>query len=417
MILPRLLPLTRRAAGYIRLRRDAAELRASGLFDAAWYRARNTDLGPIGNPTMHYLRRGADEGRQPSAAFDGEAYCKRYPDVAMTDANPLLHYLRLGRAAGREIFPVCAEAPPNKPLQCSTVLYEPESDLDDAEPDWPLVSVIIPSRDRAAMLARCVADVLTRTDYPRIEVIVVDNASRTWRARRLLARLRGDARVRILDFPAPFNWSAMNNAAACIAHGEVLLLLNNDVRAHQPAWLKEMARLALRPGTGVVGAKLLYPNHRVQHAGVSLTRGAVARHVFRHARADDPGHANMLVRRRVVAAVTGACMAIRRDVFDAVGGLEEVHLGITGGDIDLCLRVRAHGQCVMWTPFAVLEHHEAATRGLDLRDTHRDRLRREREYLVRTWGDLAQTDPYLPAGTICAGERILAVAPRHGQAG
>lgn len=421
MILRRLVSLARRVIGYARLRRDAAELRASGLFDAVSYRAHNTGLGRIGNPALHYLQRGADEGRHPSAAFDGEAYCARYPDVEMTDSNPLLHYLRIGRGKGRETFPVRGEASPRQPLVETT---EPRNgddenlgEFDHAVPVWPLVSVIIPSRDRAAMLARCVADVLARTDYPRIEVIVVDNASRTRRAQRLLARLRQDARVRVLDFRAPFNWSAMNNAAARIARGEVLLLLNNDIRAHQPAWLQEMVRLALRPDIGVVGAKLLYPNNRVQHAGVSLSRGAVARHMFRHARADDPGHAGMLARRRTVAAVTGACMAIRRDSFDAVGGLEEAHLGLTNGDIDLCLRVRAHGQRVVWTPFAVLEHHEAATRGLDLTDTHRERLRREREYLVQTWGNLAQTDPYLPANTVCVGERLLAVVPPRCKAG
>lgn len=408
MISRHLVPFARRLAGYARLRRDAAELAVSGWVDAAWYRARNADLGHVRDPALHYLRRGAAEGRHPSAAFDGDAYCARYPDVEMSDSNPLLHYVRIGRREGRDVFPVRNDAPAPAPET-----DEPRDGFDESWEDidpiggcWPLVSVIIPSRDRADMLARCVSDVLRRTDYPSIEIILVDNASRSWRARHLLQRLRGDTRIQVLDFPAPFNWSAMNNAAARVARGEVLVLLNNDIRARQPGWLQEMARLALCPAIGVVGAKLLYPNGRVQHAGISLDRGAVARHVCRHVRADDPGPGGLLTRRRTVAAVTGACMAIRRELFNVVGGLEETHLGLTNGDIDLCLRVRARGLRVVCTPGAVLEHHEAATRGLDSTDTHRARLQREREYLVRTWGALARTDPHLPANLMLAGERL-----------
>lgn len=399
MILGRLLPLWRRLRAYARLRRDAAELAASGLFDPAWYRAHNAELGQLRNPALHYLRRGAAEGRHPSARFDGDAYRDRYPDVEMEDANPALHYVRVGRAEGRVCCSVSARAGPRPDTITGMRAGAADDRVDQVAPllaSWPLVSVIIPSREKGWMLARCVADVLRRTDYPLIEVIVVDNGSRSLLARRLLARLRRRDGVRVLDFPAPFNWSAMNNAAARVARGAVLVLLNNDIRARQPGWLREMVCLAMAPAIGVVGAKLLYPDNRVQHAGIGLGRGAVARHLFRHARAGDAGPGGMLARRRRVAAVTGACMAIRADLFAAVGGLEEAHLGVTNGDVDLCLRVRARGAGVVWTPFAVLEHHEAVTRGLDLSDAQRARLRREREYLVACWGQLAQTDPYWP---------------------
>jgi GT2 family glycosyltransferase len=416
MIPDPLVPFGRKLLAYARLRRNAAELRASGMVDAAWYRARNADLGRIGDPALHYLRRGAAEGRHPSAAFDGDAYRARYADVDMMDANPLLHYLRVGRAEGRICAPVCGNPTPRQRLEARMVL--PAGILDDSIFDigpevarWPLVSVIIPGRDRAGMLARCVADVLGQTDYPRLEVIVVDNASRSWRARRLLGRLRRTERVRVLDFPGPFNWSAMNNTAARIARGEVLLLLNNDIRAPQSGWLRETVRLVVQPGVGMAGAKLLYPNGRVQHAGISLTRGAVAHHLYRHAGADDPGPGQLLARRRRVAAVTGACMAIRRDVFDAVGGLEETQLGVTNGDIDLCLRVRALGLSIGWTPHAVLQHHEAATRGLDLSAAQRARVLRERTYMVQRWGELAQTDPYLHPSLCIVGERLALAAP------
>ena len=568
-------PFLRRAMAYARLRRDAAILAKCDLFDATWYCAANADLGKIRYPALHYLRRGAAEGRNPGPAFDGDAFRARYPDVDMSDANPLLHYFRIGRHEHRSISPPVMKTLPRLSLSDAnyqrwiaayesqnndgvftlprqpvflvttpdatdglrrsleaqsyphwrlsitgtnndttlledkdwdfllrlppgsqltetalfqlaeagstgaTILHADwdfldgtgqrvapqfqtawEPDLDQTAPlifvtsraalhqpitinhiprvlfhipgqppvtprapkrlditEHPLVSVIIPTRDNPRMLARCVNGILKQTDYPKLEIIVVDNASRTRRARRLLATMQQDPRLRVIDFSARFNWSAMNNKAARTARGDILLLLNDDIAVLQSGWLQEMVALAMRPGIGIVGAKLLYPNGGIQHAGISLGAGAVARHLFRHARAEDPGYVGILSQRRSVAAVTGACLAIRRTQFHVVGGLEEAHLGVTNGDIDLCLRIRAQGQRVVWTPFAVLQHQEAATRGLDITDTQRTRLRAEREYLVQTWGALAQSDPYLNPNLDLVGERLaLASPPRHAAA-
>jgi O-antigen biosynthesis protein len=257
----------------------------------------------------------------------------------------------------------------------------------------PLVSIIIPTRDRAALLARCVAGVLQRTDYAPIECLVVDNDSRERRTSRLLRRLAADPRVRILRHPGPFNWSTMNNAAVRQARGEIIVLLNNDTEVINPAWLREMVTLAQRPEIGIVGARLLYPDGTVQHAGITIGPAGVAAHLCRGAARDDPGHGGMLRHTRSVAAVTGACMVMRRAVFDEVGCLENEHLAVTHNDIDLCLRMRARGWRVVCTPRAELYHRDAASRGADDSDKEIARVRRERAYLVQRWGVLAEHDP------------------------
>jgi GT2 family glycosyltransferase len=279
----------------------------------------------------------------------------------------------------------------------------------------PLVSVIVPTRDRAALLARCVQSVLERTDYAAIELIIVDNDSRQGRTRRLLRRLAEDRRVRVLPFPGRFNWSAMNNVAVRVARGAFVVLLNNDIEAIHPGWLRAMVDLARRPEIGVVGARLLFPDGTVQHAGITLGPGAVGGHVLRGVARDDPGPGGMLRHTRSVAAVTGACMAVRRAVFDAVGGFESTQLAVTNNDVDFCLRVRALGWRVVCTPRAELYHREAASRGMDASPARLARVLRERAYLLRTWGRLAEHDPYLNPNLTMVGEEI-ALAASPGQA-
>ena len=275
----------------------------------------------------------------------------------------------------------------------------------------PLVSIIIPTRDRAALLARCTDGVLHRTDYAPIELLIVDNESRERRAARLLTRLATDPRVRILPYPGPFNWSAMNNAAVHAARGEIVVLLNNDIEIADPAWLCEMVTLAQRPDIGIVGARLLYPDGTLQHAGMTIGPGAVAVHLCRGAARHDPGHGGMLRYTRSVAAVTGACMAMRRAVFDAVGGLETAHLAVTNNDLDLCLRVRARGWRVVCTPRAELYHLDAASRGPELGAGQFARVQRERAYLVRRWGALAEHDPYLNPNLATVNGQLVLAAP------
>ena len=174
------------------------------------------------------------------------------------------------------------------------------------------------------MLATCIRSIRTRTQYDDYEIIIVDNGSVQQRTRDLFAELRADPAIRILARPAPFNFSRLNNAAAREASGAILCLLNNDIEVTHGGWLAEMVALAVQhPEIGCVGAKLLYPDGRIQHAGVVAGLGGVAGHAHRFAHADDPGYLERLRFVHDVSAVTAACLLIRREVFDAVGGLDE----------------------------------------------------------------------------------------------
>jgi GT2 family glycosyltransferase len=280
----------------------------------------------------------------------------------------------------------------------------------------PLVSVIIPTRDRAELLARCVEGVLNRTDYANIELLIVDNDSTEPATLALLDRLvAGDERVRVLRRPGPFNYSALNNAAAREAKGEILLLLNNDIDVIESGWLREMISCALRPDVGIVGAKLLYANDRIQHAGVVLGPDGQMHHLYCLASKNDTGYFGQLVLSRTLSAVTGACAAIRRSVFWEAGGLDEVNLAIAFNDIDLCLRLGDRGYRIVWTPFAELFHLESASRGQNDNPAKRAQFIRELQYMRKTWGSLLQSrDPFHNPNLLFAGGQIeIPSSPRR----
>ena len=258
----------------------------------------------------------------------------------------------------------------------------------------PLVSIIVPTRDRPDLLRTCTDGVLNRTEYRRIELLIVDNGTKDAEALALLDALSDDSRVRVLRQPGPFNWSALNNHAAAEATGEVLLLLNNDIAVLRPDWLAVLVTHALQPDVGAVGAKLLYPDGRVQHAGLATDLHGVPRHLFRFAAADDPGPSGLMALARSVWSVTGACLAIRRDLFVEVGGLNE-GLPVAYNDVELCLRLTAQGYRIVWTPAAVLEHRELASRPPDHLGPRREQVREELNRLHRDWGQLALYDPYV----------------------
>lgn len=281
----------------------------------------------------------------------------------------------------------------------------------------PLVSLIVPTRDRPELLAQCAEGVLQRTDYPALELIVADNDSRAPETRRLLEQLGRDPRVRVLPTPGPFNYSAINNAAAAAAAGEILILLNNDIDVIDPGWLRELAGHAMRPDVGAVGARLLYGDGRIQHAGVVLGVGAfeggpgIAGHFGFHAPSTDEGHGGQFVLTREVSAVTGACLALRRSVFERVGGLDAVDLTVALNDVDLCLRIGALGLRIVWTPFAELLHLESASRGYDQAPDDAERFRRECRILRDRWGPVLDADPFYNPGFSRADHSFQLVAP------
>jgi O-antigen biosynthesis protein len=247
----------------------------------------------------------------------------------------------------------------------------------------PLVSVVVPTRDQPDILARCAAGVLHRTEYPRIELVIVDNGSVDERALAVMQDLAGDERVRLIRDDRPFNYSALNNAAARRSSGDVLVLLNDDTEVIHPGWLRELVSLALRPEIGIAGARLLYPDGRIQHAGIVMETGG-AEHQFRFSDAAYLGPNGELALTRSVSAVTAACIALRREVFEKVSGLDE-DLVVAYSDVDLCLRVRERGYRIVCSPFAELYHHESATRGYEDTPEKRERFISELDLMMRRW--------------------------------
>ena len=257
----------------------------------------------------------------------------------------------------------------------------------------PQVSVLVPTRDRVRLLRRCVESV-QRTAYRPVEVLVVDNGSRERRTHAYFRQLEEEGAARVLAYPQPFNYSAMNNLAAREARGEVLCLLNNDVEAIDRGWLTEMVGLALQPGVGAVGAKLLYPNDTVQHAGTVAGLFGVAAHGYLREPREADGYMLQLQTTREVAAVTAACMVIRKDRFLEVGGLDETELPVAFNDVDLCFKLLKAGYRNLWTPYAELYHRESASRGTDERGGDRRRFLREEAVMRQRWGALIERDPY-----------------------
>lgn len=280
----------------------------------------------------------------------------------------------------------------------------------------PRVSVIILVRDQAALLEHCLEGLLTRTDYPAIEVLVIDNDSQEAETLALLQRARHDERVRVLPQPGRYNWSALNNAGAAAATGDVLLLLNNDIEVLEPDWLARLVGHALRPAVGAVGARLLFSDNTLQHGGMLLSPKERAVHAMTHAVESEAGYLGQIALPRDMSAVTGACLAIRRTVFEEVGGLHEqalyaqsLHLGCS--DVDLCLRVRRAGYRVLWLPDVVLTYHETAPLERDV--ATEQQVRQEIEYtaLRQRWPAETDRDPFLNPNLEATATSIVLARP------
>jgi len=258
----------------------------------------------------------------------------------------------------------------------------------------PRVCIIIPTRDKPALLRRCVESVLARTTYLRYEILVVDNQSVEPEALAYLDALRSEPRVRILRYDLPFNFSAINNHAAAAAGGDVLCLLNNDTEVISTDWLETMLGQLVQEGVGAVGAKLLYPDGRVQHGGDAVGPGGCADHFHSMLAEDATGYCNRAQVAQELSAVTAACLLTWKDLYLRLDGLDEVHLKVAFNDVDYCLRVWAAGYRVIWTPHAKLYHHESATRGHDSSTDKLKRTRAEADYVRRRWPERMLHDPY-----------------------
>ncbi|MBD9652996.1 glycosyltransferase family 2 protein [Ensifer sp. ENS09] len=278
----------------------------------------------------------------------------------------------------------------------------------------PSVSVIIPTRDRADLLETCLKGLFEHTAPADLDVLVIDNESVEPATFKLFKRYEQLGLIRRIPLPGTFNFSRACNMGVDAARHDFILLLNNDVEPIGPQWLEHLAGELDDPTVGAVGNLLLFPDGFVQHGGVTLGAGTVARHSFHFLDPKGRGDKGLLRQRRDMSAVTAACLLTRKTLWRRLGGMDEEKLTVAFNDVDYCLKVREAGFRVVWTPAAAMLHRESVSRGAD--DTPQKRLRfaLEERAMHERWGDTLKTDPfYNPNLSLIAEEFVLEAFPRN----
>ncbi|APA85623.1 glycosyltransferase [Paraburkholderia sprentiae WSM5005] len=266
----------------------------------------------------------------------------------------------------------------------------------------PSVEIIVPTRDSADLVEQCVESVRKKSSYSNFRITIIDNGSVKQETHDLFARLQTDERIKVVRDDSPFNYSALNNRVALASTADFVCLMNNDIEVINADWLEEMVSVGLQKDVGAVGAKLLYPDDTIQHAGVVLGVGGIASHAHKHFPNTLAGYFARARLRNAMSAVTAACLLIRQSIYKEVGGLDE-DLHVAYNDIDFCLRVRKAGYRNVFTPYAELYHHESATRGAEDTPEKISRFSQESELVRQRWGDLLLNDPcYSPNLTLNA---------------
>jgi GT2 family glycosyltransferase len=262
--------------------------------------------------------------------------------------------------------------------------------------DTPMVSIIIPFRDKPDLLNTCINSILDHSTWENYEIIAVSNNSRSSETFTLIHELEEKSpRFHCVEFNEEFNFSRVVNYGVSKSKGEYLIILNNDIEIISWDWIEAMLEHAQREEIGAVGAKLLYPNNTIQHAGIIIGLGGYAGHSHKLTRASSPGYFNLLQSIHNVSAVTGACMMISRSKYDSINGFDEENFKIAYNDVDFCLRLREQGLLNVFTPYAELYHHESISRGYEDTDEKQQRFSGEKKRLKeRHAGIFEQGDPY-----------------------
>ncbi|MBU5679933.1 glycosyltransferase family 2 protein [Blautia sp. MSJ-9] len=258
----------------------------------------------------------------------------------------------------------------------------------------PLVSVIIPNKDEKETLQTCMEMLNSNTSYQNFEIIIIENNSTTDEIFRYYKELSKDPRIHLLRWGKEFNYSAINNFGVAHAKGEYLLFLNNDVKSINPDWMEELLGVCQRPEVGGVGAKLIYPDNTIQHAGCVVGMGGIAGHMFVDMPADRTGYLHKASLLQDMSAVTAACLMMKKEVFEEAGGFTE-DLAVAFNDVDLCLKVRKNNHLIVYDPYAKLYHMESKTRGAEDSKEKVRRFQTEIEYMRCHWLDILKNgDPY-----------------------
>ena len=257
----------------------------------------------------------------------------------------------------------------------------------------PLVSLIIPTKNGKTLVKACIESILEKTTYKNYEILLIDNGSDEQESIEYFDYLDTLDKVRVLRYPAPFNYSAINNFGVEHAKGSILGLVNNDIEVISPNWLTYMVGYVERESVGCVGAKLLYSDTRIQHAGVVLGYGGGAGHAHKNFPRFHNGYLKRIVATSNYSAVTAACLLVKRTHFDAVNGLNEKDLSVAFNDVDFCLKVKGLGVNNVYCAEAELFHHESVSRGLDISPEKAARFNRELSFLQTTWRAFIKCDP------------------------
>lgn len=260
----------------------------------------------------------------------------------------------------------------------------------------PLVSLLMPTRDQKNVTETAVRSILKLSTYTNFELLIIDNGSEKQETLDFFDSIqKEDKRVKVIRYEAPFNYPAINNFGFKHSKGELIGLINNDVEVITKDWLTEMVSHAVRPDIGCVGAKLYYENNSLQHGGVIIGIGGVAGHSHRGCPRYESGYVGRLLMAQNLSAVTAACLLVKREIYQAVSGLDEANLAVAFNDVDFCLKVREKGYRNLWTPFAELYHYESISRGYEDTPEKLERFDRESTYMKKRWKDfLIAGDPY-----------------------
>jgi GT2 family glycosyltransferase len=255
----------------------------------------------------------------------------------------------------------------------------------------PLVSIIIPTFNRADLVKVCIESIERKTTYKNYEIILVDNNSNESYSLSYFDKI--SKKHTVLKYSKPFNYAAINNFAVKHAKGEHILLLNNDTEVINGDWIEAMLEYSQLPEIGAVGAKLLYPDDSIQHAGVILGIGGVAGHSHKYFLRTAEGYIGRVNSAQNISAVTGACLMVKKSIFKEVGGLDEQNLAVAFNDVDLCLKIHSAGYRNVYTPFAELYHYESISRGYEDKPEKIKRFEKEKKFMMKKWSKLLKNDP------------------------
>lgn len=276
----------------------------------------------------------------------------------------------------------------------------------------PMVSIVIPTKNSPDLISRCILSIIEKTSYKNYEIIIIDNGSNDQLTIDFINNLPKNL-ITVIKDSSEFNYSKLNNQAIQHARGDYICLLNNDIEVIESNWLNEMMVYSLFPDVGCVGAKLLYANDSIQHAGIILGIGVVAGHQFAGIKPGETSYSNRHNLVQELSAVTGACLLVKKKLYEEVGGLNEINLPIAFNDVDFCLKLKQLGYKNIWTPHALLYHFESVSRGLDDSPEKKLRLQNETNYMLSNWSRQLKNDEYYNRNLSLENEQYnLAFPPR-----